>query len=172
MKIHKARSTDLDLLLTICRQAYSENFAHHWLEGGLLWYLNKVYSREGIRADLANPDIQYYVAFIEGEPTGFMKLNLGSNLPGSAKENGMEVEKIYSRPIHQGKGIGKGLMKIAIGLTKDLNKKYIWLGVIDTNTDEIEFYKKLGFEFHDKSRLDVPYFKEELKGMWRMKLDL
>lgn len=41
--------------------------------------------------------------------------------------------------------------------------------MIDTNTRVIEFYKKIGFEMCDKTVLDIPYFKEELKGMWRMK---
>jgi len=44
--------------------------------------------------------------------------------------------------------------------------------VIDKNTSAIEFYKKMGFEICGKTALDIPYFKDELKGMWRMKLEL
>jgi len=45
------------------------------------------------------------------------------------------------------------------------DKEIIWLVVIDTNTHAIEFYKKLGFEIHSRTILDIPYFKEALKGM-------
>tara|TARA_B100000809_G_C14980294_1_gene474259 strand:+ start:259 stop:417 length:159 start_codon:yes stop_codon:yes gene_type:complete len=43
-----------------------------------------------------------------------------------------------------------------------------FLSVIDTNKTAIAFYEKLGFKFHSKTILDVPYFKKELKGMHRM----
>ena len=161
-------STDLDLLFTLCQKTFSGNFAHHFNEGGLDLYLNQVYSREGIKADLINPYINYFIAFCNSKPVGFMKLHLNSNLPDYLPECGMEVEKIYFFPRHQGKGIGRKLMNVAIELALQLNKELIWLGVIDTNTNAIAFYRKMGFTLYDKTRLDVPYFKEELRGMWRM----
>jgi diamine N-acetyltransferase len=49
--------------------------------------------------------------------------------------------------------------------------KTLFLCVIDTNTNAIAFYKKLGFTRHGTTRLDLSYFKEELKGMYRMVLE-
>lgn len=171
-KVHikECTSDDLELLYFVCRTAYTENFAHHWNEGGLEWYLNKVYSREGIQNDLVNPGLAYYMASIGSEAAGFMKLNLNSKF--SESEDGLEVEKIYTRPSYHGTGVGNALMKIALDLARTEKKKFIWLGVIDTNTDAINFYKKSGFKLFDKIKLDLPYFKEELKGMWRMRMDL
>ena len=34
------------------------------------------------------------------------------------------------------------------------------------------FYEKIGFKFHSQTQLDYPKFKEELKGMQRMYLEL
>jgi len=166
--VKKANSNDLQLLFRICRQSYSENFAHHWNEGGLDWYLDKEYGIEGIKSDLINSDINYFIAFFREEPAGFMKLQLNSTLANHSSTSGMEVEKLYFRPQYQRKGIGKKLVSIALVLGQKLKKEIIWLGVIDTNEKAIEFYKKMGFEIHDKIVLDIPYFKEELKGMWRM----
>ncbi len=165
--IRQANASDLDLLFSICRQAYSENFYHHWNEGGLEWYLEKVYSREGIWNDLTNPELLYFVAFVDDAPAGFMKLKLNSKLD-EQHESGIEVDKIYFRPQFQGKGIGRMLIIEAINLGKKIGRKIIWLGVIDTNTEAKSFYQKLGFKEYDKARLELPYFREELKGMWRM----
>lgn len=166
--IKKANSSDLELLFRVSRQSYSENFAHHWNDGGLDWYLDKEYGIEGIKSDLINPDINYFIAFFHEEPAGFMKLQLNSTLANHSSTSGMEVEKLYFKPQYQRKGIGKKLLSVALVLGQKLKKEIIWLGVIDTNEKAIEFYKKIGFEIHDKTALDIPYFKEELKGMWRM----
>jgi ribosomal protein S18 acetylase RimI-like enzyme len=170
--LRKAGSTDLALLYELCRISYAENYADHWNEGGLDWYLDKVYGWEGLKRDLVNPNINYFIAFVNDEPAGFIKIQLNSNLPGYPSTNSMEVEKIYFRRQFKGKGIGKKLMALAIQEAKNGDKEIIWLGVIDTNINAIEFYKKAGFEIYDQTRLDLPYFKEELKGMWRMKLTL
>jgi diamine N-acetyltransferase len=166
----KASRNDLHLLFEVCRQSYTENFAHHWNEGGLDWYLDKVYGLEVIKADLIDSDIDYFIAFLNEEPVGFMKLHLNSSLPDYSSKAGMEIEKIYFRPQFQGRGIGKKLINVALEVGQKIKKEIIWLGVIDTNENAIEFYKKVGFKIHDKTTLDIPHFKEELKGMWRMML--
>lgn len=47
----------------------------------------------------------------------------------------------------------------------------IFLCVIDTNTAAMAFYEKLGFQYHSKTRLETPSFKEQLRGMHRMILE-
>ena len=170
--IKKAGAGDIDLLFTTCRQSYSENFADHWNEGGLEWYLEEVYGLDKIKSDLENPEINYYIAFLKDAPAGFMKVNLSNTIPGHPAKSAMEIEKIYFRPQFRGKGIGKNLIQLAIELGRLLKKEMIWLGVIDNNLNAIEFYERMGFAFFDKTKLDVPYFKEHLKGMWRMTLKL
>jgi ribosomal protein S18 acetylase RimI-like enzyme len=165
--IRAARPEDIELLYHVCRTAYSENFSGHWNPGGLEWYLEKVYSRESIASDLLNADIRYFVAFVDNQSAGFMKLKMTSNLDGYS-DGGLEIEKIYFRAAHQGKGLGKTMMTHAIQTASDQKKTFIWLGVIDTNHRAFAFYKKLGFNVFDKIHLDLPYFKDELRGMWRM----
>ena len=89
---------NLGLLHAICCDAYSQNFAHHWEEGGLENYLGDVFGIEKLRTELLNNGIQYYVAFVEEQPVAFMKLNLASNLPGLATEEGIELDKVYLLP--------------------------------------------------------------------------
>lgn len=112
------------------------------------------------------------MAFINHEPVAFMKLNLFSNLPEHDIEKGLELDKIYILPRFKGMKIGKRLLDLAFDIAKRNKKEIFWLSVIDTNVEAISFYEKIGFQFHSKTQLDYPKFKEELKGMWRMYFEL
>ncbi len=172
IQIRKATRDDLHLLFQVCGRAYAENFANHWDGEGLDDYLEKSYGLEAIRNDLANADIAYFVAWLNKEPAGFMKLKLNSGLSNSSAKSDMEIEKLYFRPKYQGKGIGKKLIDVALKTAQELNKKTIWLAVLEKNESAISFYKKMGFTILDKTRMEAPHFKDELRDMWRMKLDL
>jgi ribosomal protein S18 acetylase RimI-like enzyme len=170
--IQLMRPENLQLLHAFCCDAYSQNFAHHWEEGGLENYLDDVFGTEKLRTELLNNNIQYYVAFIEEQPVAFMKLNLASNLLGLNADEGIELDKVYILPAFKGKRIGKILLDKAFERAKFNKKKIFWLCVIDANTEAISFYKKNGFKLHSKARVNYPKFKEELKGMWRMFFEL
>jgi len=168
--IRKASVDDLQLLYSVCRQCYTENFSDHWQPGGLELYLDLVYGMEALRTDLNNHDIHYYLAFADNTPVGFLKVQANSNLPGQPPMEGLEIDKIYFLKSQQGKGYGKQLLNIALSLAGQLKKKIIWLAVIDTNKSSIEFYQKLGFKYHSSTQVPYLHFKEELRGMWRMVL--
>ena len=76
ISIQQMKSPDLATLHKICCEAYSQNFYHHWDEGGLDNYVNKVFGIDTLKAELSDKHIQYYVAFINQEPVAFMKINL------------------------------------------------------------------------------------------------
>ena len=170
--IRQMKSSDLMTLHNICCEAYSQNFYHHWEEGGLENYINKVFGIELLKNELADEKIQYHVAFLNNEPVAFMKLNLFSNLPGLDINKGLELDKIYILPKFKGLKIGKKLLESAFDVAKDFKREILWLAVIDTNPEAISFYEKSGFKFHSKTRLDYPKFKEELKAMWRMYIEV
>ncbi|HTI90037.1 MAG TPA: GNAT family N-acetyltransferase [Puia sp.] len=163
---------DLDTLYKISRDAYSLNFGHHWEEGGLEAYMNKVFGREVLALELAAPVIHYYVAFVSRQPVAFMKLNLHSNLPGADPEKGIELDKLYILPDYKGFGIGAQFLELAFRVAAATGKETFWLAVIDTNTAAMAFYEKAGFRRHSTMRVGYPKFREELKGMWRMEKKL
>ena len=167
MKLKKATLQDLINLKEICSDAYALNFHNHWNEGGLEWYLLREFSLERLTADLSDKNTEYYFIEHELKSVGFLKIKYNSS-PDFQNENSAELEKIYVLPKYKGKGIGKSALIEIIKHTTTLGIKNLFLGVIDSNLNAIAFYEKLGFEYHSKTRLDVPYFKEELKGMNRM----
>ena len=166
--IKQAGLQDLNVLFKVSRQSYTENFAHHWEHGRLAWYLDEIYSLTHLENGLKDKNVQYHIVYFNNYPAGFMKLNVNANIKAYEPKAGMEIEKIYIRPKFQGKGMGKMLFKKAIDLANQLNKKIIWLDVIDTNQNAMEFYQKMGFSAYEKITFNIPGFKKELKGMWRM----
>ena len=172
ISIRLMQPADLETLRSICVEAYSQNFGHHWIEGGLTEYLEKVFAANMLAAELADPHIRFYVAFRETEPVAFMKLNLDSNLPDAPPEKGIELDKLYILPDCKGQKIGARMMDLAFRVAEMTGKDDFWLAVIDTNTPAIAFYGKYGFRFHSTTRVSYPKFREELKGMWRMHADI
>jgi diamine N-acetyltransferase len=170
--IRKMKSSDLTILHKICNDAYTQNFHDHWEEGGLENYINKVFGIDILKKELSDEKIEYYVAFINNEPVAFMKLNLFSNLTGLDINKGLELDKIYILQKFKGMKIGKQLLEVAFDIAKNFKKEVLWLAVIDTNIEAISFYEKSGFKFHSKTILEYPKFKEELKGMWRMYIEV
>jgi ribosomal protein S18 acetylase RimI-like enzyme len=170
ISVRKADAQDAELLFSVCRQSYVESFADHWNDGGLSWYLDKVYGLDVLERDLTDKRINYFIAYYDNVPAGFMKLKLNSILTDKIGGKHLEIEKLYFLTRYKRKGLGRELISTARRIAKDLEMNVIWLGVIDTNASAISFYERNGFDFFDKTRLEIPYFKDELRGMWRMML--
>ncbi len=171
MNLIEAQTKDIPELKEICINAYSKNFYDHWNEGGLEWYLDKEFNKKRLESDLTDKNTAYYFINHEFNTVGFIKINNNSAI-GSTISNAVELEKIYVLPECKGMGVGKWTLQEIINKSAKDGKKNLFLSVIDTNVNAIAFYKKLGFQFHSKTTLDVPYFKEELKGMDRMVIEL
>ncbi len=167
MKLVKASIKDINVLKGVCIDAYALNFHNHWDEGGLEWYLDNEFSIPKLTLDLADKTIEYYFIVYNEKHVGFIKIKTNESSDFS-KDSFIEIEKIYVLPEYNGKGIGKFVLQEVIRRSKSKKIKSIFLSVIDTNLKAIAFYKKAGFEFHSNTILDIPYFKEELKGMYRM----
>lgn len=170
--IKQMKPGDLAVLHKICCNAYIENFYDHWEDGGLENYISKVCGFNVLKAELADKNIQYFAALIKDAPVAFMKLNLYSNLPDLPAQKGIELDKVYVLPEFKGLKIGRLLLEAAFDIAEYNKKEIFWLSVIDTNKEAITFYQKLGFRFHSKTKLEYPQFKEELRGMWRMYLEV
>ena len=171
MVLKTATKDDLKALQQTCIAAYSKNFHHHWEPGGLDWFIEKEFGDARIKKDLADKDIRYYFIMKDQLPVGFVKIR-NAGVDEYQLSNVLELEKIYILPEIKSYGIGKKALLEIIASARTVGKEYILLTVIDTNVPAIAFYEKHGFAFHSKTRLEIPYFKEELKGANKMILNL
>lgn len=171
MELKKAYLEDLLALQAICIKAYSSHFADHWIDNGLALHLEYQYGRKRLVAELADKEIDFFFIQENQVNIGFLKLNLQSSTDFSTIDN-CELEKIYILPNYKGMGIGKMALSKVIQYVRTKGKPLLFLCVIESNTNAIGFYKKLGFKFHSKIQIDVPYFREDLKILDRMFLKL
>ena len=172
MIIEKASLNDLHILQDLCKRCYTTVFADHWIEPGLELYLEQQFGTPQMQADLSDAHYEYYFIKYQNSPVGFLKLNLNSSNKFSSLDN-CELEKIYILPKYSGLGLGRSTMNLIIDRVKQAGKKLLFLYVLGSNQGAITFYEKLGFELHHKAQLDLPYFKDHLRGMhclW-LKLD-
>ena len=171
MKLKKVTIDDISELQRISFEAYTKHFSDHWNKNGLELFLEKEFGDERLEMDLNNPMIAYYFIQSNKKTVGFLKINYESS-PELSIEDNCELEKMYILPEYTKLGIGKAALRAAIEEIQKRGKQHLFLCVIDTNINAIAFYEKLGFKFHSKTRLEDPYFREELKGMNRMYLEL
>lgn len=156
---------DAETLSEVAIRAYSDHYRHFWTDGGE-WYLERSFSPENLRAELADRGNRFYLAVFEGEPVGFLKTRPDNSLPVFENEKAFEIERIYLMKQAQGKGLGRALMEFSFERARESGKNLVWLKVMDSSAAAIAFYEKMGFEKCGKVTLDYPVMRKELRGMF------
>jgi GNAT superfamily N-acetyltransferase len=162
---------DAALLSNTAVKAYCDHYLHLWYDGGE-WYLNRCFTEEVLGNEVADPNNRFFLAYLNNEPVGFLKLKIDSLLDSEPEKNAIELERIYLTKAASGKGIGKQLVELSFSVAKEHNKKLIWLKAMDTSNGPIAFYQQMGFELCGTYYLDFEQMKEELRGMVIMKKEL
>jgi ribosomal protein S18 acetylase RimI-like enzyme len=171
MVLVRVKIPDLNELQDICIRAYAGNFSDHWLENGLELFLEEEFGIDKLAKDLREEFFTYYFISVGGEVRGFLKVDY--NLPISEyPEKSSELVKIYVLAEYKGKGYGSAAMLELIRLLRGQGKENLFLYVINSNLEGIAFYKKMGFSYYGKFRLEAPFFREELRDMDCMRLTL
>lgn len=169
LNIHKATDSETGIIVDLSRNIYKEYYLHLWHTGGADWYMEDyAYSTEKIMRELMDRNIEYFIARENDIELGYLKINLNKKLAGFETLNAIEVERIYLYKNAAGKGFGKQLMQIAMNKARELKKDIIFLKAMDSSTDALKFYKKLGYEICGRLQLPLPTFhlmKEKYRGM-------
>ena len=87
-----------------------------------------------------------FVLAVENERSaGYLKLNYAPAQTECQDAASLEIERIYVRRSHLGKGVGAELMRYAVERARRDNLEYVWLGVREHNPRALRFYEKHGF---------------------------
>ncbi|WP_066436238.1 GNAT family N-acetyltransferase [Chryseobacterium sp. CCH4-E10] len=148
--LKKASAGDLETLQQIGKKTFYETFAKHNSEEEMQKYLSESFASEKLLKELNTPDSQFFIAWEEENPVGYLKINLGASQTELQDEASMEIERIYVKSSHHGKKVGQLLYDKALEIALQQQKKYIWLGVWEENKRAVSFYSKNGFTQFDK----------------------
>lgn len=162
---------DAELLSEVAVKAYSDHYLHLWYDGGA-WYLKKSFDAANLREEIASEAANFYFAFLDGEPVGFLKTRTDRTLPVFENQKAFEIERIYLMKKAQRKGVGRALIKFSFEQARKLKMDLVWLKAMDTSESAIEFYRQSGFETCGRETLDFSPMKTELRGMLIMKKSL
>jgi diamine N-acetyltransferase len=150
IEVQRVKIVDIRKLQIIGRQSFYETFAEANREEDMQKYLNENFSALKLKAELINPDSEFYFATINKKVVGYLKINFGQAQTELKVNNALEIERIYVLKEFQGKQVGQVLYNKAIQVAKQHKVDILWLGVWEENPRAIRFYQKNGFVEFDK----------------------
>lgn len=116
----------------------------------MLKYAAEAYSFEKTASEVNNPNSQFYLATLNNQTVGYLKINVGDAQTELQDPQALELERIYVLKEFQGKKIGQMLFEKTLELAKESKLSYVWLGVWEENSDAIKFYEKNGLKAFGK----------------------
>ena len=144
IKVHRSNAKDIETLVQISTETFTESFAAQNTPENLRIYLENL-NTDRLAQEVSNPDSEFYLAIVNDQVAGYLKINLRTAQTELAGDEALEIERIYVLKKYQRKNIGGLLFGMALNKAKELSCRYIWLGVWENNDTAISFYKKLGF---------------------------
>jgi GNAT superfamily N-acetyltransferase len=142
LAIRPARADDLEVLLTIQREAAVEAFAHVFPQDRYPFPNDDI--REIWRASLLDPEVELYLAEADGEPAG------------SVSVDDAFLRTLYVLPSHQGTGVGSALHDFALERLRARGCTTARLWTLDENRGARRFYERRGWTLTDETRV-VPF---------------
>ena len=145
IKISKASLGDIATLQQTGKETFFETFAESNTEADMKKYLEENFNPGKLTAEVNHPDSQFFIAWEDQNPIGYLKINTGQAQTELQDENTLEIERIYVLSAYHGKKVGQLLYEKALEVAGLLKKSSIWLGVWEENPKAIKFYTKNGF---------------------------
>jgi diamine N-acetyltransferase len=150
IEIYKANISDLEIIRKISIDTFSNTFAEENSAENMANYVNENFNPEIMTSEINNPNSAFYIASLENEIVGYMKLNFGDAQTEKQNENNLEIQRIYVLQTFHGKRIGQLLLDETIKIAKQMAVNFVWLGVWEENHRAIQFYSKNGFVKFDQ----------------------
>jgi diamine N-acetyltransferase len=148
LNIRKAKIEEAESLAEMAWNSFYDTFHDHPKNApeDLKSYMDQAFTAEAFAAEIADPEVGYFVAEIENEIAGYVKLKQNSDEEGISGENPIELCRLYAAHKFIGQGVGKALMLHSLEFAKEHGHDTIWLGVWEYNYNAQKFYTKFGFE--------------------------
>lgn len=143
--IVRVTPSGLQPLVDLSRKTFLEKFYADNTPENMQEFMDRVYDPEQLQKELADPLSEFYFMFLNGALAGYLKINLGSAQSDIRDDSSLEIERLYIDAEFQGKGLGAKFLEKSEQRAKELNLKYLWLGVWEKNPGAIRFYERHGY---------------------------
>ncbi len=92
-----------------------------------------------------DPSFEYYMAFTDGVPSGFIEFTSEDEIENTYKKY-LRINSVYVDNKFRNQGIATELLKTAEDRATELKLTYVGLGVLYKNNPAFNLYKKFGFD--------------------------
>lgn len=150
IEIRKATLSDLESLQIIGKQTFTETFGAVNTPENLSNYIAQSFNTEQVTKELTNPESSFYLAILDSNIIGYLKINFGKAQTELMDERAMEIHRIYVLQEYHGKKVGQLFVDHVLKIAHQHQVEYIWLGVWEENYRALGFYAKNGFAEFDK----------------------
>ncbi|MFV8377953.1 GNAT family N-acetyltransferase [Flavobacterium sp. LB3R33] len=150
IEIIKAKVSDLEIIQKISIQTFIETFAAVNTPENIDNYVKNNLNTAQLTTELNNINSQFYLAYLNEEVVGYLKINFGEAQTETINDNALEIQRIYVLQNFHGKNIGQLLLNEVKKIGQNINVDYIWLGVWEENHRALRFYTKNSFVVFDK----------------------
>jgi ribosomal protein S18 acetylase RimI-like enzyme len=154
--IRRAGPDDSALIAVLASVTFYEAYFEQDSPAALADYIVESFPPELIQAELKDPNITYFIVFIDGYAVGYSKLRENSMARGLMKVNAVELQRIYVVERLWKKGVGEMLLDHVRGAAREKGFDTLWLEVWEQNERGLRFYEKQGFA-DTGVRADFPY---------------
>ncbi|WP_381419609.1 GNAT family N-acetyltransferase [Staphylococcus hyicus] len=167
--VRKVQTSDVALLRKVSIETFKEAYASDYDKALFDQYFEEAMSLDTLSNELHNSQSHFYFALCDDEIAGYFKLNIGSAQTEPFNSDYAELQRIYLYNAYQGLKLGQFVFDYVTQLAKNLNKRYLWLGVWSENDTAIAFYQKQGLK-----KIGEHVFKmgDHVDIDWTMELEL
>ena len=147
LHIRRAVADDAKLIAELSAITFFDTFKGTCTDDDMQGFIKDYFSIEQVEKELQDNDDFYFIAFINGNPAGYIRMKEEvSDVEIINKHKGIELKRIYVLKEYHSKKIGATLMNFALDFAAEKNYELIWLGVWEHNERARAFYNKFGFE--------------------------
>ena len=147
LHIRRAGTDDAQLLSALSAVTFFDTFNGTCTDEDIQQFIETCFNPGQVYKELQDPDDFYFIAFINEEAAGYIRLKEEeSEVIEIKKHRSIELKRIYVLKEYHSQKIGAKLMTFALDFAAEKNYELIWLGVWEHNEKARTFYKKFGFE--------------------------
>lgn len=147
LHIRRAVADDAKLIAELSAITFFDTFKGTCADDDMQGFIKDYFSIEQVEKELQDNDDFYFIAFINGNPAGYIRMKEEvSDVEIINRHKGIELKRIYVLKEYHSKKIGAALMNFALDFATEKNYELIWLGVWEHNERARAFYNKFGFE--------------------------
>ena len=146
VSIRPLEAADLRVLQKLSVETFIDTFIDSNTADDLASCIDSLYNTEKLTRELTAKHSYFYFIEVEDQVAGYLKLNTRYEQTEGQRDDSLEIERLYILPRYKGLHLGSKLMKFALDLAKEKDKKRVWLGVWEHNEPAKTFYSTWGFK--------------------------